>query len=222
MIEVNLHPSAEKKRDRKSFLSGFDLDMPDLGGGNFAESLRAEPWRTAFVALLLLVGLVIGGFWLAQRSQVEALETRLEEARSDSARLADLRELSDSLTNRQEQIRERVRLVEELDQNRYVWPHLMDEIAVSLPERAWIRALKRQGSLPNMGVQIIGSASTPLVVTDFVRNLESSAYVDDVQIVGTNKQNTEGLTTQSFTLDAVYSPPRDRTVETAPAGQGGG
>lgn len=222
MIEVNLHPSGEKKRQSKSFLSGIDFEMPELGGGGFLEAARSEPWRAAFLAVLLIVGILTGLLWFVQNSEFDALETRLEEARDDSTRLADLRQLSDSLASRQEEIRSRIRLVGELDRNRFVWSHLMDEIAGALPERAWLRALKKQGSFPNLGVQIIGSAAAPLVITDFVRNLERSPYIDDVQIVGTNKQRSDGLTTQSFTLDAVYSHPPESSVERIAADRGGG
>lgn len=223
MIEVNLHPSGDKQRRKtKSFLSDVDFSLPDLGGGGVLETARSEPWKVAFLALFLVVGLFVGVLWFLQSSEFDAVETRLEEARSDSARLADLRELSDSLTSRQDQIRSRVRLVEELDRNRFVWPHLMDEIAGALPSRAWLRALKKQGSYPNLGVQIIGTAARPLIITDFVRNLESSPFISDVQIVGSNKQQSDGLTTQSFTLDAVYSPPPQSAVERVAVDRGGG
>lgn len=223
MIEVNLHPSGEKKRRKtRGFLPDVDFQMPDLGAGGLVQAARSEPWKVACVAVLLVVGLVVGALWFSQRSAFDRVETRLEEAREDSARLADLRQLSDSLTKRQNQIRSRVRLVEQLDRNRFVWPHLMDEIAGALPSRAWLQTLRKQGSLPNLGIQILGTAARPLVVTDFVRNLEQSPYISDVQIVGTNKEQSGGLTVQSFTLDAVYSPPPETAVERVAVDRGGG
>lgn len=217
MIEVNLHPSGEKRRRRgKGGLSGLEFEMPDLGDLSVLEAFRTEPWRATFIVLLAAVLLGGGYLWYDQSARAEDLETRLEEARQDSARLADLRELSDSLTSRREEISRRVGLVRSLDDNRYVWPHLMDEVAAALPATAWLRGLKQQSGLPDLQVQIMGTAARPLVITQYVRNLEQSPFVGDVQIVGSNKQVEDGVATQSFVLEITYSPPPRSAVSRSP------
>lgn len=207
MIEVNLHPSGDRKRRKKGGGSGIDISMPDFGDVQILDSIRSDPWNAAFIGALVIVPLLVLGLWLGQRSEEQQLQSRLDEALADSARLADLRALSDSLTEREQEIRQRIQLVRELDQNRYVWPHLMDELAAALPSSAWVRAVKQQSPLPNLQVQVLGTAGTPLVITDFVRNLERSPYLRDVQIVGTNKQMVDGVSTQAFTLNMRYQSP---------------
>lgn len=220
MIEVNLHPSAEQKgRGGKSGFSGFDFEMPDLGGFSPVETFRSEPHKAIFMVAVVVVPLAAALLWLDQRSDAGELEGRLEEARADSTRLADLRELSDSLTERRREIRDRIDLVRTLDENRFVWPHLMDEIARALPQQAWLRGLKQQGDLPDLELQVMGTASRPLVITEFVRNLEQSPYVGDVQIVGSNRQMSGGVSTQSFVLNVTYSsPPRSAVRRTVVGG----
>ncbi|MFW6193787.1 MAG: PilN domain-containing protein [Gemmatimonadota bacterium] len=223
MIEVNLHPSAEAKgRGRKGGLSGIEFEMPDFGGFSPVETFRSEPNRAIFLVAVVLVPLVVGLLWFRQSSRAGDLETRLEEARADSTRLADLRELSDSLTARREEIGDRVDLVQGLDDDRFVWPHLMDEIARALPQQAWLRGLKQQSELPDLELQVMGTASRPLVITEFVRNLEQSPFVGDVQIVGSNRQSSEGTSTQSFVLSVTYSPPPRSAVRRASVTGGGG
>lgn len=222
MIEVNLHPSGEKQRRSKGGLfSDFDFEMPELGGGAIAETFRSEPYKAACLTALLIVPLALGALWYTQRSHAQELESRLDEARADSARLADLRQLSDSLTARRKEIRQRVQLVRGLDQNRFVWPHLMDEISAALPQRAWLRGFKQQSSLPDLRLQLMGTAASPLVITDFVRNLEGSPFIGDVQIVGSNKQREGGVATQSFVLNLSYSPAPRGELRTAPVARGG-
>lgn len=222
MIEVNLHPSAEKKgRGRKGGFSGIDFEMPEFGGFSPVETFRSEPWKAACLIVLVVVPLLAGFLWFRQSSRAGDLETRLEEARQDSVRLADLRELSDSLTARRQEIRDRVELVRGLDDNRFVWPHLLDEVARALPQQAWLRGLKQRGELPDLQMQIMGTASRPLIITEFVRNLEGSPFVGDVQIVGSNRQMSDGVSTQSFVLEVTYSPPPESAVRrTAVAGGG--
>lgn len=222
MIEVNLHPTAEKKgRGGKGGFSGIDFEMPEFGGFSPVETFRSEPHRALFMIAVLVVPLAAGVLWFRTSSQAEELETRLEEAREDSVRLADLRELSDSLTERRREIRDRVDLVRSLDENRFVWPHLMDEVARALPQRAWLRGLKQQGEIPDLEVQIMGTAARPLVITEFVRNLERSPFVGDVQIVGSNRQTDGGVSTQSFVLQVTYSPPPESAVRRATVAGGG-
>lgn len=205
MIEVNLHPSRKGGRGRKGGgRSGLDLSMPDLGDVQFLDRVRSDPWNAAMIGALILVPLLIVFFWLGQRSTEQQLQERLDAALADSARLADLRALSDSLTSREQEIRERIRLVRGLDDNRYVWPHLMDELSSALPARAWLESVIQQSPLPNLEVQVQGNAGSPLIITDFVRNLERAPHVGEVQIVGSNRQLIDGVSTQAFTLNVTY------------------
>lgn len=223
MIEVNLHPSGEKKRGRKKGgLSGIDIELPSLADLSVLDTFRTEPHKATFVVLLVVVPVLAGFLWWNQRSRAQELETRLEEARQDSTRLADLRQLSDSLTSRREEIRKRIDLVRSLDENRFVWPHLMDEIAAALPSTAWLRGFKQQSELPGLQLQLMGTAARPLVITRFVRNLEQSPFIGDVQIVGSNKQVEDGVATQAFVLQLTYSAPPRGAVRRAPVASAAG
>lgn len=203
MIEVNLLPesqrAAAKKRKAKSVSPGRRLPSVSLG---------RDPWTTALIVGAVVVPLAVLGLWLTQRAEARGLEDRLAEATADSARLAELRAISDSLTDRQRMIRERVQLIERLDRNRFVWPHLMDEISRAVPQFAWLTSLQQSGSPPDVSVQIQGMAANPLTITEFVRNLQASSHIGDVRIVGSQQQEIEdGLAVQAFTLVASYEPP---------------
>lgn len=203
MIEVNLLPESQrgpaKKRRAKSVTPRRGLPRVSLG---------RDPWTTTLLAAAVIVPLAILVLWLTQRAEARGLEDRLAEATADSARLADLRAISDSLTARQEMIRERVALIERLDGNRFVWPHLMDEISRALPPFAWLTTLQQRTRIPALSVQIQGLAANPLTITEFVRNLQASEYIGDVRIVGSQQQEIEdGLAVQAFTLVATYKSP---------------
>lgn len=214
MIEINLHPSGGEKKERRR----RSLKLPSPGR---LGALREDPWRAAFVAALIVVPLAILSVWLLQRSRASDLQGRLEAATADSARLAELRVLSDSLNARRAAIRDRIQLVEQLDRGRFVWPHLMDELSRAVPNLAWLTAVKEMSGPPDVQVQLLGVAANPLIVTRFVHNLEASPYLTDVQIVSTQAQKIEDLTAQSFVLSVGYRAPPPDSVQTEPLIQGG-
>lgn len=213
MIEVNLLPDSQRSAARKR----RKARRPSIGDSFRGVSLGRDPWTTAVIAAGVVVTLGVLGLWLAQRAEASGLEDRLAEATADSARLADLRAISDSLTERRRMIRERITLIERLDRGRFIWPHLLDEISRALPQFAWITNLQQTSPIPNVAVQIQGMAANPLTITEFVRNLQASPYIDDVRIVGSQQQEIEdGLTVQGFTLVATYAAPAEGAERTQP------
>ncbi|MCG8466950.1 MAG: PilN domain-containing protein [Gemmatimonadetes bacterium] len=228
MIEVNLLPDSQGSRGggKRAKKKGAG---PSLGGGLGLAGKGGNPWSTALLLAGLVVPLAAGFLWWSQRSSAASLQTRLDSATADSARLAELRQVSDSLTARRTEIRDRVALVEQLDRNRFVWPHMMDEISRAVPRMAWLSSLRQTAPLPDVGVQIQGIAANPLAITEFVRNLEASDYITDVRILGSQRQGLEAdgdntIAAQSFTLTARFAEPEGGAMRTEPiiANTGGG
>lgn len=221
MIEVNLHPGGgEKKRDGGT-LSGLSISLPDLDEIGGLDTLRSDPWHASFLLFLVIVPLVVGFLWYQQSQRADRLEQRLDSALADSARLADLRALSDSITARREEIQDRIALVRDLDQNRFAWPHLMDEVSGALPEAAWLTGIERRQGLPDLEVRLSGAGASPLMITEFVRALESSSFIGEVRIVNSQREERAGMQVQGFTLSVTYRPPPPSAVERRALAQGG-
>jgi type IV pilus assembly protein PilN len=205
MIEVNLLPERQKRRGGRGKASS------KKGARLKGVGKDRDTWSMVLVAVGVFIPLGMAVLWWGQRSVASELEARLEVATADSARLADLRAVSDSLSARRQLIRERVALVEQLDRNRFVWPHMLDEISRALPQLAWLTNLRQISPLPSATVQIQGLAANPLAITEYVRNLEASTFVSEVRILGSQKQTLEDdLVVQAFTLTARYAPPMDQ------------
>lgn len=220
MINVNLHPEGQKARRKSRPGSGLKLPSFDLGGWGGLDALRGDPWRTAMIISFIVVPVGVLAMWFTQRAQASDLESRLETALADSTRLADLRALSDSLLARQNEIRERISLIERLDGDRFVWPHLMDQISEALPTGAWITSMEKRGALPDLSVELQAVAATPMTITEFARALEASRHIARVRIVRSQRQTTGGREGHAFTLMIHYSQPAE-PVETAPLIAGG-
>lgn len=211
MIEVNLHPGGSKRR-RKAIrlpaLRGVFKSSGDGGG--------RDPWQVAAIAIPAVVLLAIGWLFMSQRGERADLDQRLTEAVGDSARLSDLRALSDSLIAREARIQERLGLIQGLDDGRFVWSHLLDEMSRALPDYAWLTGLSESTPLPALQVQVDGMAANPLAITAFVRSLLDSPYVGEVRILGSQEQSLEGFSAHSFSLVVGYAVPPDSLTAFVP------
>lgn len=212
MIEVNLHPAGPKARRRRAAAPSVPAWLRPSRGGRG----ERDPWTVVAFVVPAVALLAIGGMWLMQRSRTADLEASIAEAVADSARLADLRALSDSLVAREGTIRERLALVQGLDEGRFVWPHLLDELSRALPDYTWLTAIRVSTPLPDLRVQVDGLAANPLAITRFVRNLQESPFVAGVTIVGSQQQLVDNVAAQAFKILVRYSEPPDASVRGAP------
>lgn len=220
MIEVNLHPErgGTRRGPRRRLPISLPTSFPKFGGGGGAGG--RDTWTILAIGLPVLAILVVGWLWFSQRSERSELEVRLEAAAEDSARLSDLRSLSDSLTARESRIARRLELVKSLDDGRFVWPHLLDEIGRAVPSYTWLTSLRQNAVEPQLQVQVDGLAANPLAITEFVRNLQDSPYVGEVRILGSQQELVENVAAQAFKLMIVYESPPPEVIRSEPAAEG--
>jgi Tfp pilus assembly protein PilN len=195
--------------------------FPRFGGGGGGKGGRRDIWTMLAVAGPALAILVVGWLWFSQRAERADLEVRVAAAVEDSTRLSDLRALSDSLTAREGRIGRRLELVKSLDDGRFVWPHLLDEVGRAVPSYTWLTALRQNSAEPELQIQIDGLAANPLAITEFVRNLQGSPYVGEVRILGSQQELVENVAAQAFKLMVVYESPPPETVRSQPEADGG-
>lgn len=211
MLEVNLHP--DRKRTR-----GGGFSLGDLGEslGGMVPSVD-DPWSVALAVTAVVVLGGVGGMWYLQGNQIEELEDRARSMAEDSARLADLQGIVDSLESRRAEIRERLSRVEDLDQGRYVWPHLLNEMSDALPDAAWLTAIERTATSPDLRLSVQGVAASPVVITEYIRSLNDRQHVADVQMNGSQRQQLDdGGYGHSFQLTVTYRRPPPAAIRTEP------
>ncbi len=196
MIEINLLPESLPARQ------GIATNRNAEGG------LHIDVWGVALLLSALTIPPGTVALWWSQRAESLELRARLEAVMADSAQLAELRAASDSLSERSREIRERVALVEQLDRDRFAWPHMMDEISRALPPPAWLTSLRQLSPPPDLAIELQGVAGNPLAITEFVRSLGTSDYIADVKIVGSQQQGSDPdqVSRQAFTLVLRFAP----------------
>jgi Tfp pilus assembly protein PilN len=199
MVRINLLSQPDKKKrkaaERKIGLPGASavrsLPLPLLGG---------------LFVLLVLAGAVY--VYFDQNRQVTALEERLDIARQDSTRYSRAISKIREIESRQSAIAARIQAIQMVDQGRFRWPHILDELSRSLPDNTWLTSVTRSEDLQQADrIEITGITFSNLTLTQFMTSLETSPYFENVNLVGSNRSQVDGVDVTSFALVAVYTQP---------------
>lgn len=209
MIEVNLLPGV-KRRSKKGV------------GGGAASSLKAiklpdfDRW-ILFIAAGWIIG--IGGLallFLGTRNASATLSEQIETAVADSARYAATIAQTNELRARRDTIAMKLEVIQQIDEGRYTWPHIMAEIARALPDYTWLEGVSQIDAGQAPSFQIDGRTGNNFALTRFMSNLEASPFIRGVRLL-TTAQVEEGETTlHQFALEARFEEPPSHLIETIP------
>ncbi|HEX2093211.1 MAG TPA: PilN domain-containing protein, partial [Longimicrobiaceae bacterium] len=173
-------------------------------------------------------------YWQTDSERSE-LEARLEKAVDDSTRFASTIKLVGTLDARQDTIQSKIGVIRSVDERRYVWPHLMDEVGRAVPPYTWLTKLaaveeeapvaaapadtaaaKPAGTPEGPRFTLEGNTGSTQALTRFMKSLEASPFIRDVTLVTSEQTSTEGRSYQKFTLEARYEVPDSSFIETLP------
>jgi len=148
------------------------------------------------------------------------LTVAVDEAVSDSIRYADLIQQHDAIRARNDSIAQKVSIIQGIDGGRYVWPHLMDEVARALPDYTWLIRLTQVSADQEVQFRLEGRAGNMYALTRFMADLEDSSFIRSVRLIETTQvPETQGTVTRmvhGFTLEASYEQPPEEMIETVP------
>jgi Tfp pilus assembly protein PilN len=140
MIEINLLPSAGKKKATRRKAVDF---------GSLASGLSGRFRDKFLIGTVLAVvagGGAIGGLYTTQVARDAELADRRDRAVRDSTRYATfLKDRYRAEAIRDTLLRE-VNIIRSLDDDRFVWPHVLDEVSRALPQYTWLTTLAFTGS----------------------------------------------------------------------------
>lgn len=234
MITVNLRPGQKRKRRTGNPFAGL---LSGLSGLRELGAKVKDPILMAAVGAWVLVGAGLGLIYLNNLRQLYTLTPRLEQARSEHRRFKAF--ITDK--RRQEKIRDsllaQITVIRSVDGDRYVWPHLLDEITKALPAYTWLVDLgftappastapkTKADSLadstkpPALAFQINGRTIDIQAYTRFLRQLEASPWIVDVTPVSAQTIVEKERPVTAFTIRASYNRADSAYIRTAPFSQ---
>lgn len=258
MIEINLLPGAQRK-------SG--------GRGDFAPGAALAGIGARFKDKFLIfgtLGLALGiaavvGMWTYQSRQEQAIDARQSTASADSARFAAVLKARSRAEAERDSVYQQLAIIKSIDDSRYVWPHVLEEINLALPQYTWLTdvaqtsaitsgaapaggdtsaagraradsakklakgdkkvaaaaARARADSLYNgasntLTFRIIGQTVDLQALTLFMKNLEASPYIKNVQLTRSDLVTAANNQVTEFQLEAQSEVPPPDVVRTVP------
>lgn len=215
MIEVNLIPGG-KKRSAKRKGKKPSFSLPAFGTG----PLR-DRWTLGAVAVWVVTVLTVVFVFFSVSSQQEEVDVAVQTEVQDSARFAELISQVETLIDRRDAIVQRVGIIQEIDSERYVWPHVLDEVARALPDYTWLTSLVQTSPPPNLQISLTGQAGNNFAVAEFMDRLSQSPYIRVADLVSSSQTvQTQGSGQQQlvfeFVLDVYFQEPPPELVETVP------
>jgi Tfp pilus assembly protein PilN len=193
MIEINLLPG---KKKRAAGGAGFKLALPDFRG--LIATIK-NPWLIAatVTSAVVIVGSVL--LFFTQTARLRVAEARLDAARAEKRRFdAVIAQKRQSERIRDSLVAE-INIIRGIDADRYIWPHILDQITKALPPYTWLTGISAQGGgqpgaqpapaagtvadtsgLSAVRVWITGSTVDIQAYTTFLRQLAASPWLTDV------------------------------------------
>jgi Tfp pilus assembly protein PilN len=195
MIEINLLPGKKKKAATGA---GFKLALPDFQG--LLATIK-NPWLFVVSAAAIIV---IGGgllTFIAYSTRLRVLNSKLADVQAEKRRFdAVIAQKRQSEKIRDSLVAE-INVIRGIDADRYVWPHVLDQITKALPPYTWLTGVSVAGGgnvapgtpgatapaggvdsagVPQIRVWITGSTVDIQAYTTFLRQLAASPWLTDV------------------------------------------
>jgi type IV pilus assembly protein PilN len=130
------------------------------------------------VAVLLAVGLVVGGTAFAQHSKIQALTQDIVKVEEESRALAPQIERVNRLAQERAELDLRLGIISKLQHGRTLSVRTLDEASSCMPDHLWLTALNQEGG----GISFEGATFSNLVVSDFMSRLERSPLFAGVEL----------------------------------------
>lgn len=140
MIEINLLPGSGKKKATRKQAVNVGAALAGMSGR------FRDKFLIGGIAATLVAAGVVGLLWTRQTARATSLAAHREKALADSTRFVNfLRDRYRAESIRDSLLRQ-VNLIVNLDEDRFVWPHVLDEISRALPQYTWITNITFSGT----------------------------------------------------------------------------
>lgn len=251
MIEINLLPGSGKKSRGKS--SGIAL------GGVFSGIIAQvkDPYLMGTAALVILSAVATVGLWGLQQSTSSRLDRELQTAVQDSIRFGLMIKERRKVIAQRDEVLGQLSMIKSIDDNRFIWPHIMDEVSRALPPYTWLTSMAQTSAVPappgsepvapppgvapgapppgpagsaaaaakaaadsaaaaRLTFRLIGQTVDIQALTRFMKDLEASPFIKDIQLIKSVTIIVEQREVTEFQLDAAWEVPDPSVIRTVP------
>lgn len=238
MIQVNLLPGSSA---RSQGVAGFNI-------GSALSSATAgikDKFLLSAVGTVTATVLSIGFLYVGQSSLERSLVERETRAVEDSTRYRVVLAAKSNAEATRDSLYQQVAIIRSIDDSRYLWPHLLEEISNALPEYTWLTTITQTSAPPSSVAsdsareavklaaesddkekereaiaknaradsvlatasrstkfRVVGHTVDIQALTLFMKTLEASPFIQNVQLARSDLVLFEGKEVTEFHLDA--------------------
>jgi type IV pilus assembly protein PilN len=182
MIQINLLPVRMKKRKE--------------GARQFASIY--------FLSIVLALA-VIGYLWISSSNEIGSLQTRLDALKQEASKYAKFEVALKELTQRKQLVDTKRQIIKDLQNDRDAVVRMLAMLSIQVPpERMWFDKLTQTGN----AVTLEGVAQSNEAIVEFMRNLESSPYVEkgSVNLVQSRQLSMQTMKLRDFQVTYRFYP----------------
>ena len=242
MIQVNLLPGSASKSQRRDFnISGM------ISG---VASSVSDKYLIGAVGSVSAVVLTVGFLFMGQASRERTHVEREQRAMQDSARYKVVLQAKAKAEASRDSLYHQVAIIKSIDDSRFLWPHLLEEISNSLPQYTWLTVVTQTSAPPSSAFQdtakraaaqntegkskeaiaaetkaraeasratkfrIVGHTVDIQALTLFMKTLEASPFIQNVQLTRSDIALVDGKEVTEFNLEAESQKPPAFLVKT--------
>ncbi|MFI5229054.1 MAG: PilN domain-containing protein [Gemmatimonadales bacterium] len=240
MIEINLLPGSGKKKAARRQSLNVGAALAGLTGR------MKDKFMIAAVAAVVVGAGAVGFLYFTQSAKDASLAERRDQAVHDSTRYANfLRDRYHSEAVRDTLLRQ-VNLIKGLDEDRFIWAHVLDEVSRALPQYTWLNVLgyagtpqgnanvvaspkdtlKKKDARPkrlatevprdSVTIRLMGRTVDIQALTRFMKDLEASPFIANVQLDRSELAIDQGKEVTQFQLTMGYTRPDTTMIRRVP------
>lgn len=165
----------------------------------------ARQFVSAYFLSIGLVLAVIALLWISSAREINALNLRLQNVKSEVAKYAKFELALQELTKKKEMVDKKRGLIKSLQTDRDEVVRALALLAIQVPpEKIWFDKLNmKQGSMVLDGVALSNEA-----IVEFMRNLEASPYVEkgSINLVQSRQVEISKMKLREFQISYRFYP----------------
>jgi Tfp pilus assembly protein PilN len=245
MININLLPGAKKS----SASSKFDFSAL----GSLRDQVK-DPWMLGASAMVIVSVAAVGVLFTGQQASAAELTERLDRAQRDSTRYSSVLGARRKIIAERDSVERQLGAIRLIDDARYQWPHILDEVSRALPAYTWLTVIEQTSKAPlppvadstakpakeealttrqkevalakakadsieraqpsELRFRIVGQTVDIQALTLYIRQLESSPFIQNVSLVRSEIVINDGKDITEFEINATFESPAPGVIRT--------
>jgi len=253
MIEVNLLPGAGGRSQSRS-----EFNVSGMLSG--AAAGVKDKFLIGTVVTVSSIVAVVALLFMSQTARGRTLTEREARAVEDSARYKVVLAAKTKAEATRDSLYQQVAIIKSIDDSRYLWPHLLEEISNALPQYTWLTVVSQTSAPPSSVVtdsagakaavakggkeptakekkahadsvlaiasratkfRIVGHTVDIQALTLFMKTLEASPFIQNVQLTKSDLVLVENKEVTEFQLEAESQKPPPFIIRTVAMSVGG-